>query len=151
MTSKTKSAPAAVDVTAIQPTAPEANPTVLTFGQLPRDLTLSGPSHTVFAQAVVLARRGYIFSPAQPPQVFPSNGLSVLFMTIGCPDEHAIKGADEATQQAVADEQRAFEQRVEHAAKQLLAEQADKARKAEAAAAIVAAEVALAAARKAAE
>lgn len=143
----TKSAAPATVTTAIEPAAP----TVLQFGKLPRELTLSGPSYTVFPQAVALARMGYTFAAGHDVQVFPSNGLAVVQMTLGTPDAHAIKGAEEAIQHAEAEEQRAFERRVEEAAKQLLAEQAAAAKKAEAAAAIAAAEAALAAARKAAQ
>jgi len=133
------------------PAAPEAPaPTVLTLGRLPREVQLSGMSHVVFAQAVVLARAGYVFDDTLPQRVFPETGLAFVYMTLGTPEAHAILGAKEATEEALAKEQRDFERLVEEAATRLVEERAAAAVKAEAAAKIAAAEAELAAMRAAA-
>lgn len=133
MTTKTKPAAATVSTDITTP-APAPAPTVLVLGQLPRSLTLSGMASTVFAQSVVLARNGFVFDPALPPEVFPQTGLAFLHMTLGAPEQHAINGAAEAVEQALMQEEREFEKRVEAAAKQMIEDAARKAKEVEAAA-----------------
>lgn len=125
-------------ITEVQPA-----PTVLSFGQLPRSLTLSGLGHSTFAQAAVLIRLGYVFDTAKQPEIFPATGHAFLHLTLGAPEQHAIELAKEATEQALIEEARDFDQRVKEAAEQLIAEQAKAAAKAAAAAKIAAAEAAL--------
>ena len=122
----TKAKPAASVTTAITIPAP----TVLTMGQLPRNVTLYGIGHTVFAQAAVLMRHGFIFDPDRFPEIFPATGHAFLHLTIGTPEPLAFEGAKEAADQALAKEHAEFEQRVQDAAKYLVADQARAAAKA---------------------
>jgi len=132
--------------------APEAaTPTVLTLGQLPRTIPLSGMAHQVFGQLVVLARQGYIVDPASMVQVFPSTGLAFVQVTLGTPEEGAIQAATEATELALAVEEREFTKAVEEAAARLIDERAAAAKKAVVDAEIEAAEAALAALKRAAK
>ena len=97
-----------------------------------------------------MARMGYVFDPAMPPQVFMQTNMAVADMVLGVPDEFAVRGAREAIADAVAAEEREFNKAVQEAAARLIAEQAAAAKKAAVDAEIAAAEAALAALRKAA-
>lgn len=128
-----------------------ATPTVLTFGKLPRTIPLSGMAHQVFGQLVVLARQGYVVDTTTMVQVFPATGLAFVQVTLGTPDESIIQAATEATELALAVEEREFTKAVEEAAARLIDERAAAAKKAVVDAEIEAAEVALAALKRAAK
>lgn len=72
---------------------------------LPREVVLTGPSASVFQQAIVLASRGYTFADWQMDQAFPNVAGTVLSMVRGLPDSSAIKAADEAVARALEMEQ----------------------------------------------
>jgi hypothetical protein len=131
--------------------ATEAPSTVLTMGQLPRNVPLNGSIYTVLPQVVVLARNGFTFDSAAPQLFFGDTGMAFLNMTLGTPEQQAITQATQATEEALAQEVKDFEQRVVAAAKQMLADQAAAAAAAERDAQIAAAEQALAALKAATE
>lgn len=138
------------DVTAV-PAAPETMAqTFIDMSKQPRTVVLSGMAYNVFPQSVALARLGYVFDPAMPPQVFPQTSMAVFHMVMGMPDEFAVRGAKEAIADAVATEEREFTQAVQEAAARLIADQAQAARKTQQDAEIAAAEAALVALKKAA-
>lgn len=105
-------------------------PTVLTFGRLPYSMNLFGNAITVFAQAAVLVRKGYIFTPNMPPTFFPGGAVSVM-LELGSPEEVAIASAKELVDDARAAEEKEFDARVQEAAKKIVADQAKAARDAE--------------------
>jgi len=150
MATKATAAKVTTAVTAT-PAAPEAmTQTFLDVSQLPRTVVLSGMTYHVFPQSVALARLGFVFDPAVPPQLYPQTNMAILHMTLGVPDEFAVRGAREAVADAVATEEREFHKSVEEAAARMLDERAAAAVKAVKDAEIAAAEAALAALRKAA-
>ena len=143
-------AKAAVSTQIVETPAETLAPTVLTLGRLPREIELTGMQHIVFDQAVVLARCGYVFDNTAPQRLFPETGHAFMCMTLGTPEAHAIEGAKQVTEEALAKEQRDFERMVEEAAIRLVEERAAAAAKADAAAKIAAVEAELAAMRAAA-
>jgi len=150
MTKATTAAKVTTAVTAA-PAAPEPmTQTFIDLSKQPRAVVLTGMTYHVFPQSVALARLGYVFDSAVPPQLYPHNNMAILHMILGVPDEFAVRGAREAVADAVATEEREFLKSVEEAAARMLDERAAAAAKAVKDAEIAAAEAALAALRKAA-
>lgn len=113
-------------------TAPDTPaPTVLTFGRLPREINLFGEIPTVYAQAAVLIRQGFVFNMACPPIAFPATGQVSMFLHLGSPDAVAVANAIQATDEALAAEEADFQARVQAAAKKIVEDAAKAARDAE--------------------
>jgi hypothetical protein len=74
--------------------------------KLPREVTLTGPSYTVFPQAIAMARNGYRFADRQTDQAFPNVAGSVLNMVLGVPTAEEVEAADAAIALALVIEQR---------------------------------------------
>lgn len=150
MTKAATAAKVTTEVTAVL-AAPEAMPhTFVDMSKQPRTVVLSGMAYNVFPQSVALARLGYVYDAAMPPMVYPQTNMAILHMTLGAPDEFAVRGAREAVADAAATEEREFLKSVEAAAARMIEDQAKAARKTQQDAEIAAAEAALVALKKAA-
>ena len=110
---------AKISTTVVESTAPAGPPTVLTLGRLPYNIDLIGNAITVFAQAAVLVRAGFVFAPGMCPMIYP-NGTAAVWLTLGSPDQAAFADAMEAASAARAAEEAEFDSRVQAAARQIV-------------------------------
>jgi len=134
--------------------APEAAPTsttpIRTIHQpKPETLKLIGPTVPTLAKAAVHIRNGYIFSPDVVPEVFGAAGMIGVTLVLGSPEQYAIEEAAQESAEAMAAQERQRQRDIQEAAAQLVADNERAAVKAAAAVKVAAAEAALAAAKAA--
>jgi hypothetical protein len=113
-----------------EPAAPASPPTILSMGRLPYSIDLFGNSLTVFAQAAVLIRAGFVFASGMPPMIYP-NGTASAWLVLGSPEQAAFVDAMEAANAARAAEEAEFDSRVQAAARQIVDAEAKAKRDAE--------------------
>lgn len=121
---------AKVSTSIAEPAALATTPTLLTLGRLPYNVDLFGDALKVFAQAAVLVRAGFVFSPGMPPMVYP-NGTASIWLVLGSPEQAALVDAMEVAEAARAAEEAEFNARVQAAAKQIVDAEAKAVRDAE--------------------
>jgi hypothetical protein len=131
--------------------APEAAPApARTIHQpKPETLKLIGATVPTLAKAAVHIRNGYIFSPDVVPEVFGAAGMIGVTLVLGSPEQYAIEEAAQESAEAMAAQERQRQRDIQEAAAQLVADNERAAVKAAAAVKVATAEAALAAAKAA--
>ena len=104
----TPALPVAAPVAAAAPVAPEGQPSVI---------VITDRIGLAFDMAASLIRTGYILSPNNPPEVFPSMGQAVITLVTGDPSAAAIEAAEASVARAIGIQQAAYARDVDNAAR----------------------------------
>jgi len=146
--SKAKAATLSTEVV----TAPAAAPaeqapqvTSASLGPLPQTVRLFGPVHTMLAEMMAHSRFGYTLDMDAPLDLFGAAGTISMFLRLGSPAEGIMKAAHATVEAAVVAERAEYTRNVLEAARQLVIDDARKAKETELARARAAAEAELAA------
>jgi hypothetical protein len=96
----------------------ETNTPAIATAVQPHRIEIAELTHTAFAIANVLIRRGYVFDPNTPPYVFLNTGYTTIVLVLGDSDSHAVTKADAAESIALARQQAANQRNAEEAARE---------------------------------
>ena len=116
----------------VAPEAPAApTPTRTIHQPKPETLKLIGATVPTLAKAAVHIRNGYIFSPDVVPEVFGAAGMIGVTLVLGSPEQYAIEEAAQESAEAMAAQDRQRQRDIQEAAAQLVADNERAARKRE--------------------
>lgn len=96
----------------------ETNTPAIATATRPHRIEIAELTHTAFAIANVLIRRGYVFDSNTPPYVFLNTGYTTIVLVLGDSDSHAVTKADAAEAIALARQQAADQRNAEAAARE---------------------------------